>query len=115
MSGLDNHDLPRRSSLRECLSDWTDVDVASYHLGRQLGVLPLPQEDETEGDHFRRCKSIFWSSNPLGNALYEALVALEKCGFLERLPDEHGIHGACPWRFVLKPPVEDPSQSREDP
>ena len=115
MTVLDNEGFDRRISLRECLLDWTDVDVAAYHLGRQLGVLPPPQKDETEGDHFRRCKSIFWSANPLGDALYEALKAMEKCGFLERLADEHGIHGACPWRFVLKPPVENSFQPGADP
>jgi len=96
-------------TLRERLADWADVDIAQHHLGLLLGVLPPMEEGESEGDHFRRCKSIFWSANGLGDALYEALDALAEAGLLERQPDEHGIHGPCPFRFVENPPTEDSS------
>lgn len=96
------------ATLRERLSDWTDVDVAQHHLGLVLGVLPPMEDGETEGDHFRRCKSIFWSANRLGDALYETLKGLVDAGLLERLPDDDGIvHGPCPFRFVREPPTED--------
>jgi len=94
-------------SLRERLADWTDVDVAQYHLGLLLGALPPMEDGETEGDHFRRCKGIFWSANGLGDALYETLVGMAAAGLLERQPDEHGIHGPCPFRFVEEPPTEE--------
>lgn len=97
---LDN-DKPTQAVLRERLVDWTDIDVAAYHLGCVLGVLPPMEDRESDGDHFRRLKGIFWASNPLGDALYEALLTLAEVGILERQPDvEYGIHSSSPLRFA---------------
>ncbi|MEU9233502.1 hypothetical protein [Streptomyces subrutilus] len=39
---------------------------------------------------FRQVKSVFWTDNPLGNALHEVLLQLVAAGVLERReePDE---------------------------
>jgi len=104
---LDNDGRSHRS-LRERLAEWTDEDVAQHQLGLVLGVLPPLLEGETEGDHFRRCKGIFWSANGLGDALHGALMGLVDVGLLEQQPDEDGtVHGASALRFVPEPPTED--------
>ena len=74
------------------LADWTDWDVAAYHLGLHLGALP--------GDFATENKAVFWTDNPLGNGLHDALLALERAGVLERReePDE---------QFRWRPPLGD--------
>ena len=65
-------------TLRESLADWSDWDVAAFALGVSIGLFsewtngPLPH------------KGIFWSANPIGDALHEALNALVRGGVLER-------------------------------
>jgi len=96
---LDNLNAPNLS-LRERLADWTDLDVAQYHLGLVLGVLPERLENESDGDHFRRLKGVFWAANPLGDILWEQLCMLTKHGMLEQQPEEDGtLHSLCPFRF----------------
>ena len=56
-------------ALKERLIDWTDFDVAGYQLGVVLGLLPEWPKGEAWGEH----KWVFWSANPLGDALYEML------------------------------------------
>ncbi|BEP15053.1 hypothetical protein acdb102_33640 [Acidothermaceae bacterium B102] len=60
----------------DALSDWTDADLACFRLGVELGVLP-------EGT-FHSHKGLLWTDNPLGNGLYEALVALTNARILEQ-------------------------------
>ena len=52
-------------------------------LGRAVGVFAFPEE-------FGRVKSVFWTDNPIGNALHENLLTLVAAGVLERReePDE---------------------------
>ena len=68
--------------LAEDLADWTDWDVAAYRLGRTLGVF--------DDKDFRQAKGTFWTDNPLGNGLHDALLALVGAGLLDRReePDE---------------------------
>jgi len=62
--------------LAEVLADWTDVDIASYELGRCLGLFG--------GQNFHiDVKHVFWTNNPLGNGLYGALLELVSAGVLE--------------------------------
>jgi hypothetical protein len=61
--------------LAEDLLEWTDVDVASYELGRAVGLF----QDRT----FLEVKGVFWSNNPLGRVLYDILGALATAGVLE--------------------------------
>lgn len=82
---LDNHGMLTRCLVGR-LSEWTDVDVAEYHMGIVLGVLPKPVDGETEGDHFRRLKEVFWTANPLGDAMFGILVKMVETGILEQQP-----------------------------
>lgn len=70
--------------LSEGLAEWTDWDVAAFVVGRSLGIL---EESVTSS---RQVKSVFWTDNPLGNALHEVLLQLVAAGVLERReePDE---------------------------
>jgi hypothetical protein len=67
----------------EDLADWADWDVAAHLLGRSLGLF--------QGQDFRTdAKHVFWTDNPLGNGLHDALLALVRAEVLERRdePDE---------------------------
>ena len=66
-----------RRSLRETLADWTDWDGAGYALGVCLGLMP-------PAPGFGRAKHVFWSSHPVGEALYRALDILVGVGILEK-------------------------------
>jgi len=74
------HDLA--VGLSADLADWTDWDVAQFALGRALGLFA--------GRPFLKVKSVFWTDNPLGNALYDMLQALVRAGILEHrdAPDD---------------------------
>lgn len=63
-------------ALRWSLPDWTDWDLAAFHLGRSLGFFNARTE-------FRSSKSTFWSTNALGNLLHEQLRQLADSGILE--------------------------------
>ncbi len=67
--------LTTSGSLPEDLSDWTDVDIAAYQLGRALGIFA----ESTFGER----KGVFWTDNRLGNGLHDALVALTAANVLE--------------------------------
>jgi len=73
----------RTPELRRTLRDWTDWDVAAFNLGRAVGLFAFPEE-------FGRVKSVFWTDNPIGNALHEILLTMAAAGVLERReePDE---------------------------
>jgi hypothetical protein len=89
------------------LTEWADVDVAQYHLGFVLGVLPSTLEGESGEEHFSRCKSIFWTANGLGDMLYNGLLALVEVGVLERyVDDEEGMSPVSPFRFTQNVPTE---------
>jgi len=87
--------------LSQRLHDWTYVDVAMYHLGVVLGVLPSDAKAPSEADHFMDNKHIFWSRNGLNDFLMDGLRGLVKAGVLEeqegsltfrfarRIPDDH--------------------------
>ncbi|MFF1921176.1 hypothetical protein ACFVW8_11465 [Streptomyces sp. NPDC058221] len=69
--------------LSEGLSDWTDWGGAAFAVGRSLGIFG-------ESEMFSRVKGVFWTDNPLGNALHEVLLQLAGAGVLEQReePDE---------------------------
>lgn len=64
----------------EKMSTWHDSDGAAYELAVALGALPP--------DAFIEHKGVFWTTNPLGDGLYEALLALVRAGLLEHDEDE---------------------------
>ncbi|MFJ8162482.1 hypothetical protein ACIRBY_16345 [Streptomyces sp. NPDC096136] len=65
------------------LSGWTDWDGAAFMVGRSLGIFG-------ESVTFTQVKWVFWTDNPLGDALHEVLLQLVAAGVLERReePDE---------------------------
>lgn len=69
----------RGTTLADRMPDWTDWDGAAHELGRSLGLA----EDSLP-------KWVFWTANPLGDGLHDALLALVRAGVLERRdePDE---------------------------
>ena len=65
-------------TLKEALTDWTDWDGAAFELACALGLIKNePFMFQTHAKH------VFWSNNPLGNALHEALQKLVGLGILE--------------------------------
>lgn len=69
--------------LSEELAEWTDWDGAAFVVGRSLGIFDASVT-------FTKVKAVFWTDNPLGNALHEVLLQLVAAGVLERReePDE---------------------------
>lgn len=69
--------------LSKQLEEWEDWDWAAFLVGSHLGIF-------TESASFTSVKAVFWTDNPLGNALHEMLVLLAAAGVLERRqePDE---------------------------
>jgi len=72
-------EIPAFATREMCraLADWEDWDVAEFALGAAIGLWgpshPL----------FLHDKWVFWSNNPLGNALHEVLLRLADVGVLE--------------------------------
>lgn len=58
------------------LADWTDWDCAAYSLRCALGLF-------SEGGYPDN-KHVFWTNNPLGKGLHEALLTLAEAGVLEQ-------------------------------
>ncbi|SCE95058.1 hypothetical protein [Micromonospora chokoriensis] len=56
--------------LADALTEWTDVDGAQYESGRSMGLFT----DRT----FLQAKWVFWSSDPLGQALFDMLHTLDE-------------------------------------
>jgi hypothetical protein len=69
-------------TLADRLADWHHFDGAAFELGVALGMF--------QPDEWLRVKGIFWSDNPVGSALHDALLTLARAGILERReePDE---------------------------
>lgn len=65
------------TTLKEALSDWTDVDGAAYELALCLGLMTPNVEFAT------RAKHVFWAANPIGHMLYQMLRELEQQSILE--------------------------------
>lgn len=75
------------ASLKERLADWRDWDGASYELGACLGFwadfgAPIGE------DHWNGIKGVFWSRNPLGEALIAILNNLVEAEVLEKREPE---------------------------
>jgi hypothetical protein len=64
-------------TLKESLAEWTDWDVAQYHLARSLGLMGPGVRFQLEAKH------VFWSENPIGRVLHETLQNLTEKGVLE--------------------------------
>ena len=64
-------------TLREALRDWTDIDVAAHSLACCVGVFPFGAIDPFP-------KWVYWSKNPLGEALVRTLDEYVALGVLEK-------------------------------
>jgi hypothetical protein len=63
-------------TLKERMTGWTDLEEAAFLLARSLGV--MGPEVARMGD----AKSVFWSKNKVGDALYRVLKELVDIGAL---------------------------------
>lgn len=72
-------------TLRERLANWIDFDGAAYELGVALGIFEQEWGGGVPGrdDPWHGTKGIFWSANPLGDALDQMLRQMVKAGVLE--------------------------------
>lgn len=94
-------------SLPQALADWTDFDVAAHAIGVGLGVFG-------PGSKMRDHKHVFWTDNPLGNALDEVLHALVEGGVLDKKtiasdPDPHGTWHRARYRWRVNENAVDPT------
>jgi hypothetical protein len=94
--------------LRACLTEWTDFDCAARALGISIGLF-TPEQDLP-----LTLKHVFWSRNPVGEALNAMLMELVHAGVLlydddlrfKWNPDFKGT-----WeREPVNPPPTDPSR-----
>ena len=64
------------SSLRDLLTEWTDMDFAQYALACSLGLM------SPDDDPMGRVKHVFWAANPIGDLLFRILGELVAAGIL---------------------------------
>jgi hypothetical protein len=77
--------------LRDSLKDWTDIDGAQFELARRLGLI-------NEEASFQDTKHLWWTDNPVGNAMADLLEEMEDAGLVEcRHEPDHQ------YRWILKP------------
>ncbi|MDG4824389.1 hypothetical protein O7635_21265 [Asanoa sp. WMMD1127] len=81
-------------ALADALADWTDIDGAQYQLGRVVGLFA----DQSFGD----VKWVFWTDNPLGQALHDMLFNLTQAGVLDHRDDD----GELQFRWLTPSPLD---------
>lgn len=64
-------------TLRDRLSDWRDWDFAAFLLAQSIGLMSSEVRFHLEAKH------VFWTNNPVGDALETMLGELVKTGVLE--------------------------------
>jgi len=64
------------------MSEWHDWDGAEYELGIALGLF-----DPEKHPFATKAKHVFWTNNPVGNALHSCLESLVEAGILEGKKD----------------------------
>jgi hypothetical protein len=64
-------------TLKEKLSDWVGWEGAEFELAVLLGLVEAGEES------WLKNKGIFWTANPVSDALSQMLQALVKAGVLE--------------------------------
>lgn len=70
-------------NLRQSLETWTEIDVAAFHAGQALGIIPPVSEEEGKYG-FGGKKWIFWTENPLGAMLFDLLETMVQVNILEK-------------------------------
>lgn len=89
------------------LEEWTDFDVASFALGRYLGIFP-----EAGGlAEFQKVKGVFWSNDDLGETLTDILGVMVERQLLEfrehsvdHYPSYRWPGGMCPAKWPMSKP-----------
>jgi len=74
-----------RLRLKKKLAQWHDWDGAAYELGIALGIF-----DAEKHPFQTKTKHVFWTNNPVGNALHDCLNRLVSAGVLERQEPDSG-------------------------
>jgi hypothetical protein len=69
-------------SVRDELAEWAEWDEAGWSIAMHLGLLPPGVSYQTEAKH------VFWTSNPLWDAIHDVLDAMVRVGALEYEPEE---------------------------
>ncbi|MEO1291087.1 MAG: hypothetical protein AAFV93_25410 [Chloroflexota bacterium] len=89
------------NSLKNELSDWTDIEVAEYCLARCIGLLI-----DTNLSFQVTYKAIFFTNNPVSNMLTKILDELVELGCLEKRDEPD-------WQYRWNPKVDDAWQLLE--
>ena len=63
------------------MTEWEDIDVIQHEIAVRLGIFE-------PGSAMRDHKAVYWSKNPLGDALAAVVDALVSGGVLERHPGD---------------------------
>ena len=71
-------------TLRDKLTEWTDWDGAAFLLAQNIGLIPPDVRFNLKAKH------VFWSDNPIGNALHNMLRELVAAGVLENRNEPDG-------------------------
>jgi hypothetical protein len=72
----------KTETLKEFLREWRDQDYIEFHLAILLGILDSDVS-------FLKAKHLFWTANPVGDALGDVIVRLVKAGVLEEDPSDY--------------------------
>jgi hypothetical protein len=65
-------------TLKQALQDWTNIDIAQFHLAVSLGIMHPDVSFPTQAKH------VFWTNNTTGNALYDIMEALTSANVLQK-------------------------------
>jgi hypothetical protein len=65
-------------TLKEALKNWADQDSARLALAIALGLMTSETNYQTDAKH------VFWSNDPMGTFLYDAINRLVELGVLEK-------------------------------
>jgi hypothetical protein len=69
---------------RESLSEYTDIDLLQHDLARMLGIV-------TSDVEVNDVKALYWTKNPIGDALAAFVLALGRAGVLEQHPEDQTL------------------------
>jgi hypothetical protein len=71
-------------SLRQSLTDWTDIDVIQHQLATALGIVGAQES-------LNDCKALYWTANLVGDALAAFVSSLARAGVLEAQPEDETV------------------------
>lgn len=77
--------------LSVALKEWTEIDVAAFHAGVALGIIPPNVSGKTDYN-FGGQKWVFWTENPIGSMLFDLLAKMTSAGILEQRPDDDQLY-----------------------